>query len=139
VCSNKTAGQQELVTPPATRRHPARVDSETARRARRQHGVLTRTQLLDEGLSSPAITHRCQAERLHRIHNGVYGVGYVSPSPLARAMAAVLSCGPNAVLSTDLDLAAAGHVVVHVTWTRLAHEPDREAARLCTVLARRAP
>jgi hypothetical protein len=98
VCSKSTASQREVVTP-TPRRRAERVDSTIARRAARQHGVVTRAQLLDAGLSPSAIGHRCEAERLHRLHNGVYGVGYVSPSPLARAMAAVLACGAGAVLS----------------------------------------
>lgn len=36
---------------------------------------------------------------LHLLHAGVYAVGHVPPSPLARAMAAVLACGEGAVLS----------------------------------------
>jgi very-short-patch-repair endonuclease len=36
---------------------------------------------------------------LYVLHNGVYAVGYHSDVPLTRAMAAVLACGPGAVLS----------------------------------------
>jgi very-short-patch-repair endonuclease len=33
------------------------------------------------------------------MHRGVYAVGHLPPSPHAKAMAAVLACGPNALLS----------------------------------------
>ena len=51
------------------------------------------------GLGVDAIDYRLRVGRLLRMHRGVYAVGYRSPSPLARAMAAVLACGPEAVLS----------------------------------------
>jgi hypothetical protein len=37
--------------------------------------------------------------RLWRVYNGVYGVGHWPVTPHARAMAAVLACGPRAALS----------------------------------------
>ncbi len=70
-----------------------------ARLAARQHGVVTRGQLLDAGLGRRAIEHRAAAGRLYRLHRGVYGVGYVPASPNARAIAAVFACGPGAVVS----------------------------------------
>jgi putative AbiEi antitoxin of type IV toxin-antitoxin system/uncharacterized protein DUF559 len=72
---------------------------EIARLAEPQHGVLTRGQLLGAGLDPNAIEYRLKIGRLHRVHQGVYAAGHVSPSPLARAMAAVLACGQGAVLS----------------------------------------
>jgi hypothetical protein len=36
---------------------------------------------------------------LIRVHAGVYAVGHAQHSPLAKAMAGVLACGPDAVLS----------------------------------------
>jgi Transcriptional regulator, AbiEi antitoxin/Protein of unknown function (DUF559) len=70
-----------------------------ARLAARQHGVLTHTQLLDGGIGERAIRYRVRTGRLHRVHRGVYAVGYISLSPFALAMAGVLACGPGAVLS----------------------------------------
>lgn len=63
-----------------------------------QHGVVTRQQLLAAGISPQAVARRVTSERLRRIHQGVYLVGPVRAA-LAREMAAVLACGPCAVLS----------------------------------------
>jgi hypothetical protein len=65
----------------------------------RQHGVVTRRQLLDLGLGSEAITHRLETGRLHRAGRGIYAVGRPELSREGRWMAAVLACGPGAVLS----------------------------------------
>jgi very-short-patch-repair endonuclease len=78
---------------------PSEVDARIVRIAARQHGVISRPQLLAAGLGSQAIRYRAAHNRLHRLHNGVYAVGFPSPAPLPRAMAAVLACGPDAVLS----------------------------------------
>ncbi|MEQ9398318.1 MAG: DUF559 domain-containing protein [Longimicrobiales bacterium] len=66
--------------------------------ARRQHGVVTRAQLMDAGLSRWVVKRRLAAGRLRRLHAGVYLVGPIEP-PRAAAMAAVLAGGPGAVLS----------------------------------------
>ena len=75
------------------------LDSAIARIAARQHGNVTRAQLLEVGLRDGAIAYRGRHGRLHRVHPGVYSVGYRGTTPLARAMAAVLACGPGSVLS----------------------------------------
>jgi very-short-patch-repair endonuclease len=67
--------------------------------ARDQHGAVTRAQLLEHGLNSEAIQHRIDAGRLHRLWRGVYAVGRPEVSQEGRWMAAVLSCGPEALLS----------------------------------------
>jgi hypothetical protein len=64
----------------------------------RQHGVVTRQQLLDIGLSSDAIDRRLGGS-LHRIHGAVYAVGHPKITRQGRYMAAVLACGRDAVLS----------------------------------------
>ena len=61
--------------------------------------MVTRTQLLNAGFNAKAIAYRLRIGRLQRLHRGVYAVGHRPPSPHARAMAAVLACGPGAVLS----------------------------------------
>jgi len=68
--------------------------------AGRQHGVVARRQLLAAGLSASAIDARLRSGRLRKLHRGVYGVGPVLPAE-GRARAAVLACGPAAVLSHE--------------------------------------
>jgi very-short-patch-repair endonuclease len=65
----------------------------------RQHGVLATWQLKELRYSKDQIADRVAAGRLHRIHRGVYAVGYRRLSAKGRWLAAVLSCGPEAVLS----------------------------------------
>jgi Transcriptional regulator, AbiEi antitoxin len=67
--------------------------------AHRQHGNITRQQLLGLGLGAEAIKHRARSGDFHRVHLGVYAVGRPPKSPLERAAAAVLACGPTASLS----------------------------------------
>jgi hypothetical protein len=67
--------------------------------AERQQGVVARRQLLGLGLSGSAIDHRCERGRLHFVHRGVYSVGHRLVSREGRWMAAVLACGPDAMLS----------------------------------------
>jgi very-short-patch-repair endonuclease len=61
--------------------------------------VVTRGQLLARGVTSKAIDHRIATGRLHRVRRGVYAVGRPRLTRHGRWMAAVLSCGPEAVLS----------------------------------------
>jgi Transcriptional regulator, AbiEi antitoxin len=75
------------------------VEEVLARIARRQHGVVTRGQLLDAGVSSDAIKWRIREGSVIRVHRGVYRVGHRAPSIEARYLAAVLACGEGAVLS----------------------------------------
>ena len=78
--------------------------------ARRQHAVVARRQLLELGVGPAAIRHRIAAGRLHRVHRGVYAVGRPELTRHGRWMAAVLSCGPDAVLS-HLSAAALWEIV----------------------------
>ncbi|MEJ2503820.1 MAG: type IV toxin-antitoxin system AbiEi family antitoxin domain-containing protein [Gemmatimonadota bacterium] len=75
--------------------------------AARQHGVVTRAQLLSMGVSASAIGRRARAGRLRRAHAGVYLVGPIQ-SPRAPEMAAVLAGGPGAVLSHENALQVLG-------------------------------
>jgi very-short-patch-repair endonuclease len=51
------------------------------------------------GMTSKAIAHRIHVGRLHPLWRGVYAVGRPGIDQLGRWMAAVLSCGPHALLS----------------------------------------
>jgi predicted transcriptional regulator of viral defense system len=65
-----------------------------------QHGVVALYQLVDLGFDSSVLDKRVAVGRLHRVHKGVYAVMGVSLlSRQGLAMAAALSCGPNAVVS----------------------------------------
>ena len=67
--------------------------------AGRQHGIVTRRQLLELGFSSRSIEHRRKSGRLHLVARGVYAVGWPTLDQRRRWMAAVLACGEDASLS----------------------------------------
>jgi Transcriptional regulator, AbiEi antitoxin len=70
--------------------------------ARRQHGVVSIRQLTGPlGYSRDAVVRASAAGRLHRLHRGVYAVGHTSLTQQGRCLAAVLACGPEALLSHD--------------------------------------
>lgn len=75
--------------------HP---DARVMATAARQHGVVTTEQLAAAGLGPNAIARRVAQGRLNRLHRGVYMAASL-PAPLTAEMAAVLACGPTAVLS----------------------------------------
>jgi hypothetical protein len=66
--------------------------------AQRQHGLITRSQLLGAGLTPQAVIRRLHAKRLRILHRGVYQVGPVLP-PQAKFLAVVLACGDHATVS----------------------------------------
>lgn len=75
------------------------VDLAIARLADAQHGVVSLAQLRALGLSSSAVRSRVATGRLHRLHRGVFAVGRRNVTLRGRWLAAVLGCGPGAVLS----------------------------------------
>jgi predicted transcriptional regulator of viral defense system len=75
------------------------LDRIVAALAGRQHGVISRRQLLDIGMRPRALERRIQRGLLHPIHRGVYAVGHCQISREGHWMAAVLACGEDAVLS----------------------------------------
>src|SRR5215211_1209025 len=80
--------------------HPGRtVDAEVARIASGAHGVVTRAQLLDAGVTAKQIRRRVAAGSLIRVHPGVYRAGHRAPSTEASYLAAVLAAGDDAVVS----------------------------------------
>lgn len=67
--------------------------------AERQNGVLARWQLPPEHALTKALAYRVEAGRLVVVHHGVYAYGHGCLTPNGHRMAAVLACGPSAVLS----------------------------------------
>jgi very-short-patch-repair endonuclease len=65
----------------------------------RQHGVVSRAQLLALGFGRQWIRRRIANGRLHPIRRGVYAVGRPQLSRHGHWMGAVLRCGPDALLS----------------------------------------
>ena len=107
-----------------------------------QHCVLGLDQFRKHGLSARAVQLRAKRSRLHRIHHGVYSL--VPRELLSRYghwMAAVLACGPGAVLSHRT--AAALHALrgtdranIDVTVsTRSARRRDGIDLHRCTTLS----
>jgi very-short-patch-repair endonuclease len=85
-------------------------------RARRDHDVVSRAELLSFGYTPEAIRQRLRTGRLHRQAPGVYSVGTPNLTKHGRLMVAIKACGEGAVLS---DLSAA------VLWGIWRREPDR--------------
>ena len=136
-----------------------RLDATLADAAAAQYGVLSLDQLRALGLGARAVQQRARAGRLHRIHRGVYSP--VPPPLLARnglLLAAVLACGPEAVLSHesaallhgihrpnikrgDIDITAARRhahhgITVHRSGTLTARDVTRVQRIPCTTIAR---
>jgi very-short-patch-repair endonuclease len=63
-----------------------------------QDGAIATSQLRAAGMRDRAIEHHLHTGWLRRLHRGVYLVGPVT-GPLAREHAALLACGPRAVVS----------------------------------------
>jgi very-short-patch-repair endonuclease len=67
--------------------------------AARQHGVVSRSQLLAAGLGRGAVDRRVAVARLHPLHRGVFAVGHRVLTKHGVWMAAVLAAGDGAALS----------------------------------------
>ncbi len=74
------------------------MERELGRIAYRQHGVVTRRQLLAAGITVEEIRSRVRSGALIGEHRGVYRVGHRAPSIESRYLAAVLACGEGALL-----------------------------------------
>lgn len=111
--------------------------------AERQRGRVARRQLLAAGIPSAAIGRRVASQRLVREHPCVYAVRPVLDVPLARETAALLACGPKALLSHSSAAALWGIAEpttgpVEVTVSRRRHRttPGIVAHRTGHLLAR---
>jgi Transcriptional regulator, AbiEi antitoxin len=80
------------------RHQSATPDRKLAELAARTHGVVTRGQLLREGITPSEIRQRLAAGTLFREYPGVYRVGHRAPSLEARYRAATLAGGEGALL-----------------------------------------
>jgi hypothetical protein len=74
-------------------------DGGIARICHEQQGLITLEQLEAHGLSVQAVHERLLVGRLHRIHQRVYALTPGVMTQRGQCMAAVLACGPDAVLS----------------------------------------
>jgi predicted transcriptional regulator of viral defense system len=79
--------------------HQQGVEVEIGRLAMSQNGVATLEQVEGLGLSRRAIQQRERIGRLHRIHQRVFALTPGLMTERGTFMAAVLACGPGAVLS----------------------------------------
>jgi predicted transcriptional regulator of viral defense system len=75
------------------------IEKRMAALARKQHGYVTRRQLLNLGLGRRAIVYRVATGSLISVYAGVYAVGHIPLGQESRAHAAVLACGDGTVLS----------------------------------------
>jgi very-short-patch-repair endonuclease len=82
------------------------------------------------GLNSDAIQHRIERRRLHQLQRGVYAVGRPELTREGSWMAAVLSCGPNAVLS---------HASAAALWEIRSAAPRRVEVSVPAHTSRRRP
>ncbi len=96
---------------------PREADRRLAAVARRQHGCVTTAQLLAAGLHRNAIATRMRRGLLRRLHYGVYLLG--APNTHTPYLAAVLACGPAALLS---------HRAAAVVWG-IVNDPARSDRR----------
>lgn len=104
--------------------------------AQRQNGVIARRQLIELGFSPRQIKHRVATGRLHPIWWGVYAVGRPEVSRYGKWMAAVLTCGPDAVLSHGsaaalwgIRVKTSGLIEVSIPAGKIRHRPGIQVHR----------
>ena len=103
--------------------------------AGRQHGVVSGAQLYGLGFSRGKVARMVSAGHLIRLFRGVFAVGHARLTAYGRWMAAVLSCGDNAVLSHTTaaalwDLRRTNSAAIHIT---IPLPAKRESAEQLTV------
>ncbi len=94
--------------------------------AERQHGVVSRRQLLQVGIPEQAIDALLQSSHLRAVHVGVYAVGHRAVSADGHRLAALLACGDNTSLTHWTAGAVWGQIEhdrpeIHVTVTDAVH------------------
>lgn len=83
-------------------------DERAARVAARHHGLITRAQARECGLTDRQVDGRVRSGRWERLHLGVYRIAGVPPSVEQACYAAVLAAGPTARASGPSALALLG-------------------------------
>src|SRR6266513_1631803 len=94
--TRQTAPSTARGAPLGMRRLSRTVEHEIAMIAGRQHGVVARRQLLDAGISCPAVDRRMRKGLLLAAYPGIYYVGHRASRVEAQYMAAVLAGGKGA-------------------------------------------
>jgi predicted transcriptional regulator of viral defense system len=101
--------------------------------------VVARFQLIAAGLGAGAIDHRIAVGRLVPVYRGVYMVGHAPLTARGHWIAAVLACGPEALLSHRSAAALCGIAVtssplIDVTVPRSRHRQEGIAVHRSRVL-----
>ena len=102
-----------------------------------QHGILSRAQAIERGISDGVLAAHLYAGRWQRVHTGIYATTTGPLTLAARRWAAVLACGPDAALSHHTaaamhGLAADNGDPIHVTVPverRLRRTPEIQVHR----------
>jgi hypothetical protein len=91
-------------------RRPSALESELGLRrvAARQLQLFTTEQALAEGWNRQRLHRWCRADRIHRVHGGVYRFAGAPVTWTSVVLAAVLACGPGAVASHRTAMALHG-------------------------------
>src|SRR3954452_16848957 len=96
--------------------HQSQGSAEVWHLVRRQHGVITRSQLLAFGFSPKAIRHRISIGRLHPLRRGVYAVRRLEVSDEGRWWP-LFSPAAKALFSvTPVRLPSGGSVMSSAAW-----------------------
>jgi very-short-patch-repair endonuclease len=116
-----------------TQNEQSRENRTLATLVKNQHGVISRRQLLDLGVTAESVKSRVRRGRLHAVHRGVYAVGRSDLSRHGEFMAAVLACGTRAVLSHT----AAGELWGMVARTARIHTTSPSLMRVTGLITHR--
>ena len=111
--SRRVSGLGVHIEPKVRTASPERVIQELASSS---HGVVTRAELLDAGLTPAEIKRRQRKGLMLSVHRGVYRLGHHAPSVEARYLAAVKACGDGALL--------AGRAAAHL-WRLIRGSPPQ--------------